>query len=215
MGLYKEDTNTYADSIRVVNGKLAQRVEEGTEGAVKRIFTIKRTGEERTVWERYYPGLEGKIVKGEIKTLEFGQILELLFENGEERARVEVPFPGRLAEQIIQRIVNADLSKPISIYAGWDKIKDRNFVWLKQDGNKIKSSYLKDDPGDAPPVEQKVIFGITKWNSEKRDTFLYDKFVKIFGESETKCETKSDSQPVSDAKPTVNNVVDEDDDLPF
>lgn len=206
MGLYQEENSNYADIIRIVNGKLAKKVSPETPGAVKRLYTVAKTGEEKETHELHYPAIEGMLVSGQVKELTFGQVMELTFENNGERAIVSLPFPGALAESIIQRLVNVDLSKPVRLNAGADKDTGKNFTWITQGGAKVVASYTKDNLGDCPPMIKKVVAGKTKWDSDDRTAFLYDKFVELFNQP------KGEKAPDAPAKVVESPP---DDDVPF
>lgn len=212
MSLYKTNESNYRDNVRVVNGKLAKQVPEGTEGAVKRTFTVVRTGEEKTVWELLYPAVEGAITHAAIKDLEFGQVMEVVFKDpsSADSACVSFPFPGRLADAFIQRIVKADLTKPVGLHAGFDKERNTNFVWLTQGGQKLTATFTKNDPNGCPEMVKKIVAGKPKWDSEARTDFLYNQFINLFGTA------NNTDERVPQSAGEVKNVVDtEDDEVPF
>lgn len=209
MGYVTNQGGGGGDFLRVVNGKLVKRVEEGTEGAIKRDYTVLATGEKKSVWELHYPGFEGKITKCAINELEHGQVLEIVLDDGSERATISIPFPGRLADSFIQRVPNIDLSKPVLFNAGLDKERNTNFIWLKQDGASVKSTFTKNDPNGCPEMVKKVVAGKVKWDGEARTDFLYNHL---------KDWTEKNGLATISPEPTASpepNTANEDDDVPF
>lgn len=242
MSLYKtEESRTGADFLRVIRGKLVRQVPEGTAGAIQREYEVLGTGEKKTVWELHYPAIEGLVTDAGFVELQNGWVMEVAFQADEERAKVSLPFPGRLTQQFIQRAVNLDLERPVTLRAGWDKDKGpngSNFIWMEQGGRKVKCNFTKDNPGGCPPLKQKTgVGGRVTWDSEELDQFFYDTALGWFAASgfgdtvrtvpAKRVEPQQEEQKVAYEPPpkqsppkqatfsVVQDVPEDDDDIPF
>jgi hypothetical protein len=100
MGLHTQE-QTQGRFLTVVAGKLREKVEEGTENAVKRSGTLSN-GETYEKWELVYPGITAYITKVELQDGKYGKNVlihmtdstdeQFIVSLGAENSRTGVPF---------------------------------------------------------------------------------------------------------------------------
>jgi hypothetical protein len=229
MSLYKSDSEvSHKPWLRIVNGKFVRNVPEGTPGAVARQYTPKTADgkegtESKTVYELQYPAIEGYITGAEIvtddRTKRTSLNLTFTSKTGDESAIFTTPFPGRIADSVICYFPVINLSKPVLFNVGREEkgATVKNFIWMTQDGVKLNRCYTRSNPLDCPPITQKTVAGVIKYNSDDRDEFLYQVACK-FIESLDPVEATSTPQPVAERPRQAADLVttdEADDDVPF
>ena len=60
----------------------------------------------------------------------------------------------------------------MEFHTGWDKDKQKQFSYIKQDGATVKSKYTKDEPNGMPPMEKKKLKGQEVWDDSDQLDFL-------------------------------------------
>ena len=124
---------------RIMRGKLARKVEEGTEGAKKREYTTP-AGVEGVTFEIIKDAWVGKIYGVKIKDTDYGQVCEVRFGD----AIINIPTSGGYFQSFATALKNLDLSKEV-IFRPYDfesEGKRRVGVSLKQDGKKVENAYV-------------------------------------------------------------------------
>lgn len=133
-------------------GKLREKVEEGTEGAKLR-EGVTPSGEPFSKWELAYPGVTAFITKVELNNGNFGkQVLINLKDENDEEFVLALGAKTKHATNFMQILPNIDLKKEITFKAFSDfKTKEgkeiRGGISITQDGNKI-ASYFYDKEKD-------------------------------------------------------------------
>jgi hypothetical protein len=123
------------------------------------------------------------ITKAELVEGYKGQNLQLtLVDESEDSFLLQIPVGNNLFGEFVKRIPNIDREKTISFIMGKDKVKNRSFLWLQQDGESVKMAFTKDNPNGMPPWEEKVVQGQKQWDSTNQNNFLYDIAVKFCSE---------------------------------
>jgi len=142
MGLHTEET-TNARFLTIVGGKVREKVEEGTEGAVKRTGEVAGNPFEK--WELCYPGISAFITKVELFDGKYGKNVNIhmtdsndesfILSLGAENSRTGVPF--------MEALPNLDLTKEVTVkpYKFEQNGKNVEGITITQEGNKIKSAF--------------------------------------------------------------------------
>lgn len=162
MGLHTEE-HTEGRFLTIVAGKLREKVEEGTEGAVKRSGEVAGTPFEK--WELVYPGITAFITRVELQDGKYGKnvLVHMTDANdeqftvslGAENSRTGVPF--------MMALPNLDLTKEVTLKPyKFDNDKGENVEGLKitQGETVIKSSFYD-------PEKKENLRGMPKPNVKK------------------------------------------------
>jgi len=129
MGL-NTSTHEQKTFIGIVNGKFCKRVDETTEGAVKREIEYPKGSPKRPIWELHYASLDGLVTGIELKEgTEFGDQLLISMEDVGEIFVVTLGLKSREAKGFMMCLPNIDLS--ISVH-----LQPYNYE-RKKDGKKM------------------------------------------------------------------------------
>jgi len=166
--------------VTIVGGKWVVKVDEGTEGAVTR---ENKLGE--IVHELQYSYVDGDIAGGRIKQGQFGSTVELELVDDGEAYNVQIPVPaiGQIGDYFMtfgKACRNIDPTKKLFLGLGFDKDRNHSFLYLKQEGQTVKSAFTKEDPNGLPPWEKKTAMGKTVWNADLQNEFLYGEIQDFF-----------------------------------
>jgi hypothetical protein len=200
----KTNQNNYS-YYTVLNGKFAQKVKEGTEGAVAR-----KNKKDVMVYELLFDTLEGKLIGIETRDGDYGKEIHFIINDGIENMKMQIQFSSSTLKSYLSRILNADLNRTLEFCVGWDKEKERTFAYLKQDGKTVQSMFTKDNPNGLPPMVRKKVKGKDIWDDSDQleffENFLNEKVLPKLKGSNPLHENAKIEEP---SKPPV------DDDLPF
>lgn len=198
--------------LRVVQGNLVRKVDEGTEGARKRHYKTPK-GQEGVAHELVYMAWEGVIRNISFKDNDFGKVCNIKFDD----ATISLPVDSRYFQDFACKIFNADLEESI-IFHPYDMGEDKDRktgISLKQGETKL-SNYFYDF--DA----KKRLHGFPEPEDEKKDTQGYWKYyfstVAAFLTDKIESDLKFKEQP---EMPDYSNELEqhpddiEIDDLPF
>lgn len=167
------------------DGKLREKVEQGTPGAVLREGTTP-SGETFSKWELCYPGITAKITKVELQSGQYGkQVLIHMTDETDEEFVVALGAKTRNATNFLQALPNLDLTKDVTFKAYGDfKTKDgkevRGGISITQAGNKVYSYFYdaekKQNLHGMPEAEPDKRTKEVDWESYfvTRDKFLID-----------------------------------------
>ena len=168
--------------VTIVNGKWTIRVNEGTDGAQPRVLE-KGPNAGTTVWEKYYDHIDGSLVSAHIKHGQFGADLCLNISDDAEYV-VQIPVDSQYFSVFGKVPPNLNPTADIFLGLGYDKERQRTFMYVKQGGQTVHSAFTKDNPNGMPPPEQKMVKGVKKWDFEDQENFLYQKvedFIALLG----------------------------------
>jgi hypothetical protein len=167
MGLIETQNNsTY---LYVIHGKLAQKVGEG-EG------TKRENKNGKVVYEKYYNGISGKLVKAYTAPSDYGDQLHILIEDGKTYA-IQCKVESAFFRSFVGKLGSIDLSKEITIspYSFEAEGKKKQGFVIKQNGEKLGYCIGKDNQPEGFPVypenagEAKFkIYLIEKMEAEKK-----------------------------------------------
>lgn len=142
--------------LSIYDGKLTQRVEETTEGAVKRI-----NSEDKIVFEKYYDAIIGVIKDISIHDGNYGEEVRVLLQTS-PTASVQISFglDTGYAQDFLKKIGNVDANKELTIspYSFFDKEKKKKDgtpvknigMTIIQNGEKVQRKFTFENPQGFP-----------------------------------------------------------------
>jgi len=163
-----EHRGTY---LTIMRGKVVQRVDKDTEGAIERV-----TKTDKTVYELEYDYISGLLVdikKEESEEYNDQWVLTIL--DGGDRYYVRMTAQGGYSFGLFNKLMNIDLSKPVKILPyliEGDDGKERSFLGVHQNGEKVPNFFTKEEPNGLPDLEQKTVNKKKVWDGSKRWDFL-------------------------------------------
>lgn len=113
-------------------------------------------------------GFEGKKIRRLIMTLVDG---DLTMKLGTDTAQ-------GYGQQILKKLPNADLSKPIEISLSYDPVTKKSGAFLRQGSNNLKQFWTKENPGELPQCETQQFGGKTLYDWSKQEAYLEDYILK-------------------------------------
>lgn len=113
-------------------------------------------------------GFEGKRIRRVVMTLSDG---DLTMKLGTDTSQ-------GYGQQILKKLPNADLSKPIEISLSYDAATKKSGAFLRQGGTNLKQFWTKDNPGELPQCETQVFAGKTLYDWSKQEAYLEDYILK-------------------------------------
>lgn len=132
------------------DGKLREKVEQGTPGAVLREGKTP-SGDTFSKWELCYPGITAKVTKVELQNGNYGkQVLIHMTDETDEEFVVALGAKTRNATNFMQALPNLDLTKDLTLKAYGDfKTKDgqeiRGGLSIIQEGAKVYSFFFDNE----------------------------------------------------------------------
>jgi len=166
------------------DGKLHEKVEEGTDGAKKRVFENKDDNTTVEKWEMSYPGIVGMITGIQFRDSKYGTSINIDIKDEDENEFVlSLKASSKYGESFMEALPNLDLNAEVDIttYSFPDKKNpDRRIqgMTIKQNKEKVRSYFNIYD-------EEKKTWSISvkdyptpdgkkskTWNSEKWKVFF-------------------------------------------
>jgi hypothetical protein len=77
---------------------------------------------------------------------------------------------------------NIDKSKALFLGIGYDRERERHFLYAKQNGDKVLMNFTKENPNGMPPPTKKTVKGKEVWDWEEQENFLYEVAMDFSGE---------------------------------
>jgi hypothetical protein len=186
MGLTNTSSVT-SKIVTIVKGKFTIRLADDTDNpnAVERELT-KGVNAGKKVKELHYTGLEGTIDNCYIDESDFGAnfITELVDDEG-SRFKLQMTLDSKFFSEYAKRMPNIDITKPVFLGLGYDRENDRNFLYIKQDNDKVLMAYTKDNPNGLPQPTKKTVKGKEIWDWEEQENFLYEVALDFASKLET------------------------------
>lgn len=159
-----KDTKNYV-SILSADGTFRLSVPEGTEGAVKRDWTVgDKSG---TKNELVYKSLTGKITNVDVVETEIGRLLQVTITDEIGDLTISIATNSNFATDLMKKLPNVNKEKDVKFtpYSFTnDKDKLVKGVTVEQDGVKIESFY-KDNANGIPVPEEGKTYTKNKWKS--------------------------------------------------
>lgn len=174
MGLSNKQGNNQT-FVTIVGGKFTIRLQDGDDNpnAVERKLE-KGPKAGTTVRELQFTHLDGMIKSGEMHKSEYGVDFTLIMEDEGEGFKLQIPLESQYFGQVAKRLPNLDPTKKVVFGIGYDKDRQRNFLYIQQDGASVHMNFTKDTPNGMPPPVKKTVKGVEKWDFEEQENFLYD-----------------------------------------
>lgn len=185
-----ETVDTSKIYLSIVKGNLVQKVEEGAEGARKRVYE-KSDGSSGEKWELTYKSVSGYLSNLTFKDSEFGEKFVIELTDGEEKYQIKFPSSGSYFADFGKKISDIHLDLPITInpYDFTTKEgKKKTGLFILQEGQKLTSTFWDADKkkvlGDFPqPTDKGKGFDSDDWKvyfiSVKK--FLKEHIQKVWG----------------------------------
>ena len=186
MGLTNTSNRT-SKIVTIVRGKFTIRLPEGVDdpNAVERTLE-KGANAGKVIKELQYTGIEGVIKGAYVDESDFGTnfVTELEDDEG-SRFKLQIPIDSQFFGQYAKRIPNIVKDKSLFLGLGYDRERERHFLYAKQEGNKVPMKFTKDEPNNMPPPVQKTVKGKTVWDWEEQENFLYEIAIDFAGSFES------------------------------
>lgn len=213
MGFENNNSSGSATYATILEGKWAQRVKEGTPGAVERENKLGNV-----VYEIYHDTVTGFITKAEIDDSgDYGDQLKITVSDDIGDSIVaSIPMESRYASDFMKRYPGINLDEEVSLtpYSFEDDGKKRSGISVRQNNQKIPHQWTKDNPGDMPQPEEKKKGKKIVWDWTDQLNFLIEKFEEKSKEITRKPKAASiKDQVIAESKANVEEQ--EEDDLPF
>lgn len=171
MGLNKSE-NAGMIYLGVANGKLVQEVKEKQPDSVERVNKVGRT-----VHEVFYKDLTGVITKIATKENDYGKQWQIVFEDGDDKYMVQMPYSGRYSSSFLKALPNVAQGVPVR-FMPWEMTDKNNAskkvtgVTLYQNEGKVPSAYTKEDPNGLPEMKKVKVKGKETWDDSDMMSFL-------------------------------------------
>ncbi len=175
MGLTNTSNRT-SKIVTIVRGKFTIRLPEGVddEKAVERTLE-KGANAGKVIKELQYTGMEGKIQSAYVDESDFGTNFVTDMEDDEgARFKLQIPVDSQFFGQYAKRMPNIDKDKPLFLGLGYDRERERHFLYAKQGDDKVSMKFTKDNPNGMPSPVQKEVKGKKVWDWEEQENFLYE-----------------------------------------
>jgi len=182
MGVGQREQRIY---MNIASGKILHDIGEETDKTTTRVINI----DDRTIikYEIQYDYMKGLITHISIKSGEYGKQLQVRLEDGPDIFYLGMKWKSRYAQSFMQRILNVDFTKPVTVepYQFKKKKETRTGVTLKQNDEKLVNYYVK-YKGDNEKSE--FLFGYPEFNiaylDDEDDMDSYNTEVRKFLEIE-------------------------------
>jgi hypothetical protein len=183
MGLTNTSKRT-SKIVTIVRGRFTIRLPEGADdpNAVERTLE-KGANAGKVIKELQYTGIEGLIKSSYIDESDFGTnfVTELEDDEG-ARFKLQIPLDSQFFGQYAKRMPNIDKSKALFLGIGYDRERERHFLYAKQNGDKVLMNFTKENPNGMPPPTKKTVKGKEVWDWEEQENFLYEVAMDFSGE---------------------------------
>lgn len=130
--------------LSIVQGTLSQKVREGAEGAELRKYELK-DGTKGEKWEICYKSWEGRIVDLRIQDSNYGEMLNIEFDD----AVLSINTESRYFSDFAKKIMSADINQPLTISPYDFEADGKKLIGVSiyQNEEKLKSFYWNDIDG--------------------------------------------------------------------
>lgn len=161
---------TRGNYISILQGKFAQRVPEGTEGAITR---VNKTG--RTVHEKFYDRFTGVLTDIRVKDSDaYGKTWEFVFDADGTEYIIQMPYSGSFSAQFLKMLPNIDISKKMTLtpVTEIEDGKTKSSLFVNQDGNPVKHAFTRANPNGMPEMKKIMVKGQEVWDDSDILIFL-------------------------------------------
>lgn len=175
MGLTNGTSNN-SKIVTIVKGKFTIRLPEGADepNAVERTLE-KGANAGKVVKELQYTGIEGTIERCYVDESEYGaNFITELVDDENARFKLQIPLDSQFFGQYAKRMPNIDTTQPLFLGLGYDRERERNFLYARQGEDKVGMAYTKENPNGLPEPTKKTVKGKEVWDWEEQENFLYE-----------------------------------------
>lgn len=172
MGLGNNSSKTF---LGIREGKIVQRVPEGTKGALSRDLTSGKTVHELhfDYVQGILTGIRKRVTQYNGKDIESWQ---LDLQSGENTFSLEIGYDSGYATTLLNALANpeVDFSLPMKL-SPWSKVvndKRKVCLYVNQSGRDIKWHFTKENPNGLPEPEKKIFKGKEVWDWYERNQFF-------------------------------------------
>lgn len=163
MGLTTQKENN-ALFLTIVGGDLVQKVAEGTQGAVKRVYETPDGGKGEK-WEIHHRDLTGYISGIDFRDTDFGEQCNIKITDGVETAVLSIPTESRYFMDFGQKLSNIDFNEQIVLnpydFTG-NNGKQIRGISIQQNGQKVENYFWDKE-------NKKLINGIVSPENNGKD----------------------------------------------
>lgn len=130
---------------------------------------------------------EYDFIEGTVSAIEFSddsydgndfRKLTLTLLDGDMVMKFGVNASNGYARQILMKLPNCDLSKPVKIQLSYEEETKKAGAFVNQGGTSIKQFWTKENPGNLPQLEKVVFKGKEQWDGAKQSAWLEDFILK-------------------------------------
>jgi len=168
MGFENRESGKY---ITILGGKFCEKVKEGTEGAETRVNKIGTT-----VHEIFHDSFTGKLIDIKVKDGEYGKSWNFHFLDEGEVYILQLSYSNSFSTAFLKMLPNIDLTKEMKVSPSVKEVdgKNKNSLFVNQDGVAIKHAYTMAEKNGMPDMEKLVVKGVEVWDDTKRLVFLQE-----------------------------------------
>lgn len=162
--------------VSIVKGKFTIRLPDDSDNPSAVTRTLEQgVNAGKEIKELQYKAIEGNYVTSYVDEGEYGTnyITELRDDEGDS-FKLRINLDSQFFSQYAKRMPNIKKDVPIFFGLGYDKEKEKNFLFIRQQGVNVPFAYTRDNPNGLPPPEEKEVRGKKVWNWEAQEQFLYD-----------------------------------------
>jgi len=69
---------------------------------------------------------------------------------------------------------NINKDEPIFLGLGFDRERDRHFLYVKQNNDKVAMKFTREEPNGLPEPTKKEVKGKEVWDWDEQENFLYE-----------------------------------------
>lgn len=199
MGL---DNRQAGNFITILDGKLCQRVPEGTEGAIQRTNKLGKV-----VFEKFYDSFTGRLLDIKVQDGTYGKTWNFVFQDKGEVYILQLSYSNTFATAFLKMLPNIDLTKEIKVSPSTKLVdgKNKSSLFINQDGQSIKHAYTREHPNGMPDMEQITIKGVLQWDDTNRLIFLQN-MVDTVIMPKLAVATGNIPAPVEDEQPVIEDA---------
>jgi hypothetical protein len=208
--------------IGTFNGEFEIKCTPETEGVKSR---VNKNG--KTIHAVTTRSLSGFITDADKYTNTYGSYLRLFLTRDGEEYRLNLPWKGNMAGCFLACMENIDFTKSLQIDIS--TYNDRQYLFFKQNGNRVPAKYTKAEPNGRPEWQVEETEDGKRWNNNAErafyQTILEETIRPLLSDFVTKLMREDDPVAIVDEAEKVfsmkdvatikNGDVAPDDDLPF
>lgn len=148
----------------------------GNKGGKKNYLNIKEGKIIMKVGDTYEPfdHISGMITNVGTHEGRFGKELHITIQDDADEFLLQVKFDSGYSRGFLMAIKNADLSLPVVLVPKYEEkdSKKKSTLFINQNGKGVRWAWVKDNPGDLPPMKQVTLKGEKVWDNTDEMNYL-------------------------------------------